>query len=151
MVNLTKLKLAIEAIETNSGANSYPRFEVSYAPGGHAFTVQGHILHGTGGNWNGIVAVRWNKWGMASACSYGKAQILYHTAADLEFAQHPAKLWVDEDVHDFYVAKKLLSIERQGALTVEQFADSWNSGNFHDGIIPHEYIAKVVAAYAAQG
>lgn len=149
MVDLVKAKRAIEVVETNSGANSYPRFERAYAPKNQWFTIQGHMVMGTGTAWNGIVKDRWDRWGMASACSYGPAQLLYHTAADMGLMAHPAILWEQPTQHDYYVNMRLAKLVKMGADTIEKLADGWNSGNPNDANVPTDYVAKVKAAYDA--
>lgn len=151
MIDLLKVQRAIEVIESNSGTNSYPRYERSYVPKGLRLTVQGRIIEGTGGNVNAIVKERWEKWGMASACSYGPAQILYHTCADLGYMNHPAMLWADPALHDHYVQLQLKRIVNRGAKSIDQIADSWNSGNHLDSIIPTLYMDAVRAAFDALG
>lgn len=138
---------AIAAQETAGGVNNCPRFEVSYMPTGFACTVQGRILRGTGANWNPIVQARWEKWGLASAASYGAHQVLYHTAADLGFDKHPALLWVEPDTCRQAVIARLNQIAAKGAQTVEQFADAWNSGSFRDRFEPKDYMRELRAHY----
>jgi hypothetical protein len=149
MVDLVKAKRAIEQVETNGGENNCPRFERAYMPAGMSFTIQGHIVTGTGTAFNAIVKERWDKWGLSSAASYGPAQLLYQTAADLGLMAHPAILWEQPSWHDYYVNLRLDRIIKKGAATIEQVADAWNSGSFSDSIIPAEYIARVKAAYDA--
>jgi hypothetical protein len=148
-LDLDKLKRAIETVESQSGRNNCPRFERSYMPKGDAFTIQGRLVIGTGGNFNAVVRPRWDKYGLATAASYGPAQILYHTAADLGFQYHPAMLWANQALHDYYVLKRLERIQAQGATMVEQFADGWNSGNCNDTNVPQLYIDAVKKAWLA--
>lgn len=148
MLDLIKVQRAIEVVESNAGANNYPRLEASYVPNGIRLTVQGKSILGNGRNVNAIVKERWEKWGMASACSFGAAQILYHTAADLGFMNHPAYLWVDPTLHDKYVQLQLAKIVARGAKSLDQVADAWNSGTHLDQIVPTLYMDAVAAAYA---
>lgn len=137
---------ALKAVESSAGLNNYPRIEPAYMPLGAARIVQGRSVVGTGKAFNAVVAHRWQRWGMASACSWGPWQILYHTAADLGYAEQPWLLW-DEYCSSMWVNKRLDKIALRGAVTVEEFADAWNSGTHKDTIVPKDYIAKVVAAY----
>jgi len=146
-----KLIQAIAVVETNDGLNSYPRFESGYAPKGFAATIQGRIVRGTGACFNSIVAERWKEWGMASACSFSKWQILAHTAMDLGFAEAPWLLWSDEVALPFVIKRLTVIRDRYHALTVADFADSWNSGTFRDKIIPQQYIDSVLDAYGKLG
>lgn len=144
MIDIERLLRAIAAVESSGGANNYPRFERAYAPAGFTATIQGHTVKGTGRAWNHIVAKRWAEWGMASACSWGPWQILYHTAADLGYDGSPVDLWTFSEP---WVRKRLDKIMRKGAATVEEIADAWNSGTHTDSITVPEYRAKVLAAY----
>jgi hypothetical protein len=146
MIDVDRAMAAIKRVESSDGHNNYPRFEAAYAPKGETFTVQGHLITGTGACWNAIVAKRWAQYGMASACSFSSYQILAHTAMDIGFADVPWALW-DDRIAATYVRRKILGIIGMGATTIEQLADAWNSGSFKDGIIPTKYIADVRAAY----
>jgi hypothetical protein len=143
-----KLLRAIAAVETSGGKNNWPRLETAWIPKGLAFTVQGHLVTGTGTSMSPIASLRWQKWGLESAASWGWWQILYHTAADLGFTGAPHELF-DPSVSELWVWKRLKSIAYKGGTTVEQFADAWNSGNFKDTIIPTQYIANVKGFYEA--
>jgi len=147
-VDADKLLRAIAAVETSGGKNNWPRVEAAWVPKGLAFTVQGHIVTGTGTAMSPIASLRWAKWGLGSAASWGWWQILYHTAADLGHTGAPHELF-DPGVSEIWVYKRLKQIAGKGATTVEQFADAWNSGNFKDAIIPTKYIADVKAFYEA--
>lgn len=138
---------AIAAIETSGGANNWPRLEVSYMPLGYTLTVQGRLVTGTGVNFNAVVRPRWRKWGASTASSWSSWQILAHTAMDLGYAGDPRDLWHDEIALPF-VVKRLIAIrDRQGAVTLSEFADAWNSGNCRDDRVPHEYVKAVLHAY----
>ncbi len=143
------LLIAIAMVETEGGRNNCPRFEVAYIPKGERFTVQGRVIEGTGACVNSIVLERWQKWGLASAASYGPWQILYHTAADRHYRGCPWGLWSQAGSRPFVVAQ-LERIVCKGARSIEEVADAWNSGNHFDQIVPHRYIAKVVAEYKRQ-
>lgn len=147
MTDLDTFLRAIAQVESNGGANDYPRFEASYAPKDARFTVQGRVITGTGRNFNDIVRGRWNAYGMASACSFSPWQILYHAAADLGYSDHPVGLWRYPEIARHYVVAYVERQLKKGVNTVEGLADAYNSGNAHDAIVPTEYISKVVAAY----
>ena len=142
---------AIAHVETNGGRANWPRLEAGYIPKGLAITAQGRVISGTGACVNQVVRQRWQRWAPDSwgtAASWGPWQILYHTAADLGFAGAPWELWTDAASRP-WVMKRLEVIGRQGAATVEQFADAWNSGDFRDDRVPAVYIRSVAAAYKA--
>lgn len=147
MIVMHLLMDAIAEVESSGSRNNYPRFEAAYAPKGERYTVQGHIITGTGACWNMIVAERWARYGMASAASYGPWQILYHTAADLGYERHPAYLW-DERWSGFYVDERLKKLRASGAVSVEDYARGWNGGNIHSTHVPQSYIDNLTAAYA---
>lgn len=150
MNNIDTVLKAIAVVETGSGINSYPRFERSYAPKGQRFTVQGHIVVGTGSNFTPIAKERWDRYGMSSACSYGPWQILYHTAADRGFGGSPWELW-DRGLSAAWVTKEIHRQFHKGAYTIAKIADAWNSGSFLDANVPGEYVANVTAAFIAAG
>lgn len=145
-VDLEALLHAIARVETQGGRNNWPRVEVSYMPVGERFTVQGRILVGTGRNFNAVVSPRWDRWGLASAASWGPWQILYHTAADMKYTGAPYDLMAP-GVCEPFVILRLQRIAATGAKTVRDFADGWNSGSWRDANLVPEYTAKVVAAY----
>lgn len=145
-VDADVLLRAIARVETNGGRNNWPRVEVSYIPKGLAFTVQGHVLTGTGTNVNAVVAPRWAKWGLGTAASWGWWQILYHTAADMGYPGPPHEL-MDSGTCEPYVVAHLRKIAMTGATTVRDFADAWNSGSWRDANLVKPYTDAVEAAY----
>jgi len=141
-VSADVLLRAIASVETNGGRNNWPRLEVSYIPAGLAFTVQGHVLTGTGRNCNAVTAPRWAKWGLGTAASWGWWQILYHTAADLGYQGAPCEL-MNPGTCETYVVARLRKIAMTGAQTVRDFADAWNSGSWRDANLVPEYTSAV--------
>lgn len=148
-VDLDRLLLAIAAVETESGRNNWPRVEKAYLPAGESFTVQGHVITGTGVYFNAVSKPRFDKWGLASAASWGWWQILYHTAAQVGFMGAPPEL-MDATRCQPFVEKRLQQIAASGAKTVRDFADGWNSGSWRDKNDVPGYTAKVIAAYGAE-
>lgn len=148
-VDTTRLLAALRQVEV-SGWRTGLRFEPAYMPRGYKFPLQGYVLTGTGAAMTEVAQRRWDKWGPWSSASYGPWQILYHAAADLGYGGHPCDL-LREEVCRVWVEAKLHQISRRGARTLAEIADAWNSGTHRDGIVPHEYIRKVQAAYAALG
>ena len=141
-----KLLMAIAAIESSGGVNNYPNFEPYWVPEGTAFTIEGKIQQGRHPVSNPRVVDRYEAHGMASGCSFSSWQILYHTAADMGFKGQPWELW-DDKVAVEWVVRRLNKLAKQGAKSIEQFADAWNSGSFKDRIIPERYIKEVSEAY----
>jgi len=147
---------AIALVESRRGENNLPRFEPAYMPKGFSVTVQGRVLTGTGASFNEIVSTRWNKFSLpqiadqefdpagpmagctmgnaiATAGSYSPWQILFHTAADRGFKDHPCRLWEELE------AKKWVCLELDrlwnrfskrmaGAVPVARIARAWNGG-----------------------
>ncbi len=148
MNDMKTVLTAIASVESMSGRNNYPRLERSYMPTGQVVTVQGRLIEGTGGNFTQVARSRWEKYGMATACSFGPWQILYHTAADRGFNGHPADLW---DGSEEWVRREIMRQFNKGATTIGKLADAWNSGNFLDANVPGLYIAKVVEAFTRAG
>ena len=145
-LNNTALLAAIAYVESSGGRNNYPNFEPYWAPEGKSFTIEGKIQTSRHPLSNKIVVERFDKWAMASACSFSSWQILYHTAADLGYRRAPWFLW-DDTIAILWVVKRLNVLVKHGAETIEQFADAWNSGSFKDKIVPKEYIDKVSNIY----
>jgi hypothetical protein len=139
---------AIAAVETSRGANNWPRVEAGWVPKGVTLTIQGRLVVGRypSGIGAAVVATRWTLWGIGSAASWGRWQILFHTAADLGYRGAPWALHED-DIGRPWVIARLNKISNTGAATVEDFADAWNSGTYRDSIVPVEYIAAVSKAY----
>lgn len=144
--NISLLLDTIEAVETRGGV--WPRIEPSYMPRGVSRHVQGRQLIGTGTNVNPLVLERWRLYDLASAASYGPWQILYHTAADLGYTEHPFKLHFDEVSLPIVLNQLLKLVERDNITTLGRLADAWNSGNARDSIVPHIYIDEIERTYA---
>jgi hypothetical protein len=142
------LLAAIALVESTGGVNNYPNFEPYWVPEGNAFTIEGKIQKGRHPSTNSIVRARFDKFGMASGCSFSSWQILYHTAADMGYSGAPWELWNDHFAIQ-WVVKLLNRIYETGAETVANVADAWNSGTHKDRIVPEAYIKKLCAAYDA--
>lgn len=134
-IDIPRLLIAISGVESSYGTNAIPRHEDSWCPNQH------------GRNANKIVIPRHRRWGCEACCSWGPWQLLYHTAADQGFDGAPHEL-TDPHVSLAPVAQRLRAIAKQGAASVSDFADAWNSGTFRDGIVPVVYIARLVKEYA---
>ena len=124
-----KLLWAISGRESTFGTNIKPRFEASYAKN---VSPQ-------------MIALR-SRLGDASACSFGPWQLMaVNVTPFLESVEQFADL-------DFCAAQtvnhiNIAILRAQGAKTLTQIADAYNSGNFHDKIVPAQYIADVVRYY----
>jgi hypothetical protein len=146
MLDKELILAALAEKESSGGRNNCPRFEPAYIPVGERFTIQGRVIVGTGRGMSPVARQRWSMWGLASAASYSPWQILYHTAADLGYTGPPWDLW-DPKVSRPWATLLLEKILSKGATTIEQVADAWNSGNFHDAVYPEGYIKSVAAIY----
>lgn len=125
---------ALAMKESTYGANTRPRREKAYLPGGRYF--------------NEDQAKRYAQHGRAAACSYGSFQILYPTACELGFSGVPSQL--GDDRVGIVWAVELLNrriLKRDKAQTVEQIADGYNSGTHRDGRVPGSYIQEVKKYY----
>jgi hypothetical protein len=150
MNDLDRVLIAIAEVESQGGRNNYPRFERSYAPKGQQFTIQGHIIEGTGTNFTVVAESRWTRFGLASACSFGPHQMLYHTAADRGYQAEPWRLW-NPDLEKEWVTVELKRQFVKGANTISKIGDAWNSGSYLDANIPGDYITKLVSVYVKLG
>lgn len=132
-VDRTRLKTAIAITETSGGRNNWPRIEAAFLPRGQSYTIQGRIYEGTGACYTPVAAKRYERWGMASAASYGPWQILAHTAWDFggyPEDQPPWLMW-DPRVSEPVVDRLLDRAEKLGAVTPDQYYAFWNTGNVH--------------------
>jgi hypothetical protein len=132
-----RLLLAISGIESTYGKRRmFVRLEPSYAPGGRYYKN------------SSTVRDRWYSYGCLAASSYGAFQIMFITAQELGFTGHPIELQKDEACA--YWATQLITeriIKRQGATTLEQVLDAYNSGNAKDNIVPVTYVRHGVELY----
>ena len=89
--------------------------------------------------------IAFKQYGHLAHCSFGPWQLLYvndrarmnpELYGELDFAALRTITFFNEEIFG-----------RQGAKTIVQAADAWNSGNFRDQIIPADYIAAVLHNY----
>lgn len=129
--------LTIAGLESTFGQQRlFARMEAGYAKGGHYY-LRSHE-----------VQQLWATYGCLAACSYGTFQIMFVTARELGFLGHPVDLQADPI--SAYWAAQLISrriIKAQGATTLAQVLDGYNSGSSKDGNIPAEYINKGISLY----
>lgn len=115
----------ISGLETSYGRDRlYARFEQGYAQGGRYY-----------------VPALWKRWGALTACSYGSFQVMYVTANGLGFNGHPCELQSDDTCAQ-YAALLILRriIGKQGAKTLSEVLDGYNSGSCRDGNVPAVYV-----------
>jgi len=128
-----QLLWALAGNESSFGANCTPRHENGYCPDAHGRYSSAPIVQR-------LTA----QFGHAAHCSYGPWQILLINCGN---DADPALFERCE-----YAAMKTVghintAILDRGAKTIEQIADAYNSGNFRDGNVPHEYIARLLKNY----
>lgn len=129
-IDHVKLLLAIAGKETSFGADNRSRYERAYDDDG---------LYGRQSKYLQSLL---KKYGSIAACSYGPWQIMYPTAFEHGFAGHPLELWTARDSVK-YVISYLNNVSRNGATTIEEYADAWNSGSFKDSNRPLDYMQAV--------
>ncbi len=145
-----RLKAAIRQVETSGGKNNYPRLEAAFLPRGAKVTIQGREVHGTGASYSSVAQKRYERWGLAAACSFGPWQVLAHTAWDFGgFPEDQAPWllwapWVSEPVVD----RLLERIISRGADTPEKVFNAWNTGRPDR---PSPYLAHYLKAYEELG
>lgn len=87
---------------------------------------------------------------MLASSSFGSFQLLYVTATELGFTSHPIAL--QDDMICAQWATDLIRrrfVQTQGAKTLRDVLDAYNSGAAKDGIVPAAYIAKGIGFYDA--
>ncbi len=125
-----QLLWALAGKESSFGANSIPRHEVGYCTGKYsAGLTQATAEYGHGAH-----------------CSYGPWQLLW---ANTKRLQSPEKTFADLRLCMLNTVAFLNSeiLGRQHAMTLEEVADAYNSGNFRDKNVPQAYIEEVISHY----
>jgi hypothetical protein len=147
-LNRVALLRAICQVESSYGKNIGARFEPAYGYKGRYWTAA-HVRE------------LWWKHGDLAACSYGPTQILYVVAWELGYREAPCVLhscW--EHALEYTVEllnRRILARFRKGqgwvahAVTIEDIADSYNSGTHRDLNVPEKYIEKFQDAYTKHG
>jgi len=129
--------LTISGLESTFGQQRlFARLEAGYAKGGHYYLRSPEVRK------------LWATYGCLAACSYGAFQLMFVTATELGFDGHPVDLQTDTTCA--YWAAQLISrriIKAQGATTLAQVLDGYNSGSSRDENVPEAYIAKGISLY----
>lgn len=121
---------AFAGAESTFGDDTAPRHEAAYCRGGKYFDA-------------GLT----NKWGCLAHCSYGPWQVMF---ANYPPGFDPPMILAGALAVELNIAqavKRLNLALRQGANTLADLADAYNSGNFRDAIVPVAYIADVENKY----
>ncbi len=132
-VNGAQLLYALAGNESSFGRDSRPRHEMGYCTGRYST--------------NPLVVALTQKYGHDAHCSYGPWQTLLVNASSYT----PDQLRQDPDAC-IRAVLAFLNREifgRQGATTIAQVGDAYNSGNFRDANVPEQYIAKLYENYTA--
>ena len=85
------------------------------------------------------------EWGCLAHCSFGPWQVMLVNAPGYS----PVELMADVELACKSAVDFLnrVTLGAQNASTLEEIADAYNSGNFKDDIVPHEYIARLKRNY----
>jgi hypothetical protein len=129
--------LTISGLESTFGQRRlFAKLEAGYAPGGHYYQNSMDVRK------------LWNTYGAMAACSYGTFQLMFVTARELGFLGPPIDLQKDE-IAAYWSAQLITRriIKAQGATTLAQVLDGYNSGSSRDANVPEAYINKGVSLY----
>lgn len=127
-----RLLWALAGNESSFGRNCLPRYESAFYTGG---------AYGSSDQMVPLIA----KFGHNAACSYGPWQLMLVNAPvgavpeDFASIDNACLFTVNFINHRI--------IRGQGAKTVEEIADSFNSGSFRDSNVPRVYIADCLRNY----
>lgn len=131
-INGATLLWALAGNESSYGRNCAPRHEQAYCTGEYS-----HVQD---------VVVLTRQYGHAAHCSFGPWQLLLVNAAgaspdDLRTARGAAMATAG------FLNRRILHGE--GAKTIEEIADAYNSGTWRDRYVPEQYVADCVRRYRA--
>lgn len=123
-----QLLWAISGNETSFGQRNVPRHEQAYCYGGRYCDKS-------------LSA----KYGCLAHCSLGPWQLMATNAIGFS----PYELLTDPDIaaHATINFLNRVILDGQGAKTLEEIADAYNSGNFRDANVPQKYIAELLENY----
>lgn len=140
-----RLLWAISGCESSFGANCAPRHEEAYCTGGYsrnpeviALTAQyGHAAHCSFGPWQTL---------LINVESFGPGDVLLMASDvapeemnDCDSAAQRAAIFINHNI-----------LRREGARTVGEIADAYNSGDWRDRLVPVQYIADCDRYYASE-
>lgn len=134
------LMQAIADNESSYGTRCTPKHEAAYDWGGKY--AQSSILRPFG-SW--------------AACSYGGWQVMFAAIREMGFDVNPLEAATDPTIsasaaerliNRRFLPKMPKNLTHEGA--VRHILDAYNSGSGNDRIVPEQYIAKGLAAYAAR-
>lgn len=136
-VVFSQMLWAIAGNESTFGKRSeFVKHEPAYLPGGTYYQRSKDLQQA------------YYRFGVLAGSSFGPFQIMYPTACELGFLGDPIELQSAEK-SVIYVAKLISErfIKRQGAKTLSDVLDAYNSGSSRDAIVPQAYIDRGIHYY----
>jgi hypothetical protein len=132
-----RVLLTLAGLESNFGSlREFVRMESAYAPGGKYYNDDEELRR------------LFRRYGCLASSSFGTFQIMFKTAVELGYKDHPIKL--QDDVICATWATELIVkrfIGRFRAKTLRDILDCYNSGFHGDKYIPTIYIEKGMEFY----
>lgn len=128
----------ISGLESSFGDQAlYVRHEPAFMPPGGIYWKRSQTLQRL-----------YYRYGVLAACSYGAFQVMFITAYEMGFNDHPIKLQ-DHDLCAMMAARLIRRrfIDHQHAKTINAIFDAYNSGNWHDAAQPLAYIHKGIGMF----
>lgn len=136
-VDGVRLLWAIAGNESSFGQQrEFVKYEPGYLPSGYYYR-------------NSIdIKGQFRRWGVLASSSFGSFQIMYQTAREVGYKDHPILLQNDKICAQWATTLILKRfVKAQHAETLRDIFDAYNSGNSHDSIVPQEYIDKAIQTY----
>ena len=131
-VDYPLLLWTLSGLESSHGRDRlFVRHEPGYMPGGRYYQAD-----------------KWKVYGVLASSSFGSFQLMYQVATELGFAGHPIEL--QDDMTCAAWAATLIEqriVKRQGAKTLRDVLDAYNSGSHRDGLVPAAYIKNGILLY----
>lgn len=125
-----RLLQALAEVESSYGTNANSRHESAYCRGGRYYDP-----------------LTTKAYGCAAHCSYGIWQVMFPTAINKTGVRFEPRELENPETNLYVACVVVNDIVDQGASTIEQIADAYNSGSFRDQLVPQAYIGKVKETY----
>jgi hypothetical protein len=123
--------------ESSGGKNNKPKHEAAYDIGGRYCKGRQFELV--------------EQYGSAAACSYSSFQLMFICFYEMGFSPTPSQAGNDEYAITAVVKFFNRRIFKDGTANDVNFiglaGDAYNSGNWHDGNVPADYIKKLIKNY----
>lgn len=94
-----------------------------------------------------VVRSLWKTYGVLASSSLGTFQLMYVTAYELGFREHPIRLQEDEIGASWAMKLIMDRIISRGAATLMEVLDAYNSGWHLDTNVPKAYMERGCAFY----